>query len=107
MIAAVPVSILNARQEWAEGQRRLESLRGDRVLYARLHANLDVLTEELRRRVGATFTLAELATAYDRAEDWARDVLVERGAPGWPLHLTLVLDAAFQLYARGAVDYRP
>ena len=107
MIAAMPVSLLNARQEWAEGQRRLEALRADRVLHARLLANLEVISEELRRRVGATFTLAELAAAYDRSEDWGRHVLEERGAPGWPLHLTLVLDAAFQLYARGAVDYRP
>ena len=107
MIAAVPASIINARQQWEEGQRRLETLRGDRVVYARLLGNLDIVTEELRRRVGATFTLGDLAAAYDRGEDWTRDVLEERGAPGWPIHLTLVLDAAFQLYARGAVDYRP
>ena len=37
----------------------------------------------------------------------ARAVLEERGAPGWPAQLTLVLDAAFGLYARGASDYRP
>jgi hypothetical protein len=103
----VPVSILNARQQWEEGLRRLESLRGERPLYGRLHANVDLVTEELRRRVGATFTLAELASAYERSEDWTRQILEERGAPGWPLHLTLVLDAAFQLYARGASDYRP
>jgi hypothetical protein len=107
MIAAVPPSLLNARQQWEEGQRRLESLRADRLLYGRLLANVDLVTEELRRRVGATFTLAELATAYERAEDWTRHILEERGAPGWPIHLTLVLDAAFQLYARGASDYRP
>jgi hypothetical protein len=107
MIAAVPASILNARQQWEEGQRRLESLRADRLLYSRLHANVDVVLEELRRRVGATFTLAQLATAYERGEDWTREILEERGAPGWPIHLTLVLDAAFQLYARGASDYRP
>ena len=107
MIAAVAPSLLNSRQQWEEGQRRLASLRDDRVLYARLHANVDVVLEELRRRVGATFTLAQLAAAYERAEDWTREILEERGAPGWPIHLTLVLDAAFQLYARGASDYRP
>jgi hypothetical protein len=107
MIAAVPPSLLNARQQWEEGQRRLESLRADRLLYGRLLANVELVTEELRRRVGATFTLAELATAYERAEDWTRHILEERGTPGWPIHLTLVLDAAFQLYARGASDYRP
>ena len=101
------VSLLNARQEWEAGQRRLEALRSDRALQARLLANVELVTEELRRRLGASFTLAELAAAYGRAEDWARDILEERGAAGWPVHLTVVLDAAFHLYARGAVDYTP
>jgi len=28
-------------------------------------------------------------------------------APGWPARATTAQDAAFYLYARGAVDYRP
>jgi hypothetical protein len=100
-------SLVNARQEWEAGLRRLESLRADRVLHARLLANVDLVTDELRRRVGGSFSLDELAAVYSRAEDWARDILEERGAPGWPIHLTVILDAAFQHYARGAVDYRP
>jgi hypothetical protein len=103
----VAVSLLNARQEWEAGARRLESLRRERILYPRLLANLEIVTAELRRRVGGSFTLTELVETYARAEDWARDVLEERGEPGWTIHLTLVLDAAFHLYASGASDYRP
>jgi hypothetical protein len=69
---------------------------------------LEVVTDELRKRVGQTFTLEELATAYGRADDWARAAVEERAAtPGWPRTLALVQDAAFHLYQRGAVDYKP
>ena len=45
---------------------------------------------------------------YDRAEAWVRDAVSEHAAtPGWPRTLALVEDAAFHLYQRGAVDYKP
>ena len=66
------------------------------------------MTEELRRRVGGTYTLAQLAQAYAASEKWAREAVEERaGSPGWVRTLALVSDAAFHVYARGAVDYRP
>ena len=74
----------------------------------RLAAQLEVVTGELRRRIGQTFTLEELVAIYDRAEAWVRDVVSEHAAtPGWPRALALVEDAAFHLYQRGAVDYKP
>ena len=52
--------------------------------------------EELRKQVGQTFTLAELADAYRDADRWAREVVEERApSPGWPRDLALVLAAAF------------
>jgi hypothetical protein len=54
--------------------------------------------------VGQTFTLAELTEAYDDADRWLLDVL---GAGPGATHLALVEDAAFHIYARGAVDYAP
>jgi hypothetical protein len=37
-----------------------------------------------------------------------RDVVEERApGPGWPRTLSLVQDAAFHVYQRGAVDYAP
>jgi hypothetical protein len=94
------------RHEWEEAARRLEAERSDRARYERLLQQIEVVTEELRKNVGQTYTLAELADAYRDAERWARDA-VETRAPssGWPRDLSLVLAAAFHGYQRGAVDY--
>jgi hypothetical protein len=102
------IGLETARQEWEEALRRVEAERGDRTRYTRLLAQVDVVTDELRRRVGQTFTLGELAAAYADAETWAREAVSERAAtPGWPRDLTTALGAAFQTYQRGAVDYEP
>jgi hypothetical protein len=104
----VAVGLDTARREWRDGSARLEGAREDRVRYRRLLEQLDVVNDELRRRVGQTFTLAELASAYDEAEPWARQAVELRApSPGWPRDLTLVLGAAFDRYQRGAVDYAP
>ena len=72
------------------------------------HRHLRVLTDELRKRVGSTFTLRELADEYGRADDWARDAVAERAThPGWLSSFAIVEGAAFHLYSRGAVDYEP
>jgi alcohol dehydrogenase class IV len=96
------------RREWEEGYRRFAAASRDPVASERLHAQLEVVLDELRRRVGQTFTLQELAAAYERADKWVREAVSERAAtPGWPRTLSIVEDAAFYLYQRGAVDYRP
>jgi hypothetical protein len=97
-----------ARQHWEDGRRRIERARSDPAAYARLSAQVELVAAELRRRVGLTFTLAELAAAYDGADDWARVVLEdarEEGEP--PAETATITDAAFHLYARGASDYTP
>lgn len=97
-----------ARQQWEEGNRRFESYSADPELYIRLLDQLEVATEELRKRIGETFTLAELADAYSASDHWLRDAVEDRvEAPGWERQLSLVQDAAFHLYARGATDYSP
>ena len=97
-----------ARQEWEEGSRRLEAAREDRRRYGQLLEYLELVLDELRRRIGQTYTLAELVVAYGESERWAREVLEERAAaPGWPRDLTVVLAAAFDAYQRGAMDYEP
>ena len=98
------VVVEHARQQWAEGHRRLQSHASDRALYNRLYAQVELLLAALARRLGQTFTLAELAAAYRDTDRWATDVL----APGSGAdHRATVEDAAFHLYARGAVDYSP
>jgi hypothetical protein len=68
------------------------------------------VVDELRRRVGQTFTLDELADAYSGAEDWVREVVVREAdlrARAGLRDTALVQDAAFGQYARGATDYAP
>jgi hypothetical protein len=104
----VTVVIDVVRREWEDGYRRFEAASRDPLAADRLRAQLDVVTDELRRRIGQTFTLEQLAVAYERADAWARDAVSEHAAtPGWPRTLALVEDAAFHLDQRGAVDYAP
>ena len=97
-----------ARHQWQDGIRRVESMRADRRRYADRMAQVDVLVNALRQRVGQVFTLEELADSYDGADDWARAVLDEADPEAPPVaEAGTVADAAFHLYARGATDYRP
>jgi hypothetical protein len=96
------------RGEWQDGYRRFQHLSRERVAAERLTLQLDVVTDELRKRVGQTFTLEQLAHMYRGADQWARDAVSERApTPGWPRTLAVVQDAAFHLYQRGALDYSP
>jgi hypothetical protein len=96
------------RREWQESHRRFEQLVRDPVAGLALLDQLEIVTDELRKRVGQTFTLAELAAAYRGAERWTRDAIAERApSPGWPRTAALVEDEAFYRYQSGAVDYVP
>lgn len=99
-----------SRQQWADAARALECEAVDPARYRQLCAIVDVVVDELRKRVGTSFTLDELLEAYDRADDWVRE-LVADSLPPEPrvsgADAVLVLDAAFHRYARGAGDYRP
>jgi hypothetical protein len=99
------VEVQLARRQWEEGSRRFdEESKSD----PRLLAAFEVVTDELRKRVGQTFSLDQLARAYAHADDWSRTAVAEQAPfPGWPRSVTLVQDAAFHAYARGATDYVP
>lgn len=98
----------SSRRDWEEAFRRYETELRDPVQAERLREQLTLLREELRKRIGSTFTLAELADEYRGSEVWAREVVSERApAPGWPRTLSTVEGAAFHLHSRGAVDYEP
>lgn len=100
--------IESARRDWDDGYRRfLEAAAQPAAAHPR-HRELEVVTDELRRRVGGTFTIAELSEAYRGAEAWSRNAVEERAfTPGWPRTLAIAIDAAFHLYSRGAMDYTP
>jgi hypothetical protein len=95
-----------ARQQWAESYERL--LKAPSGVDPRVSEQMETVTAELRRRVGGSFTLTELAATYEDSERWTMAVISERCyRPGWIRTASSAADAAFHLYARGARDYRP
>jgi hypothetical protein len=96
-----------ARFSWDEGLARLAAPAPDAVARARRRI-VAAVEDELRRRVGPTFTLAELARVYDGASSWYLD-LAARVAPREPAAWdpAVALDAAFAAYSRQAADGRP
>lgn len=98
------VDVELARHQWSDGYRRLRELSGDPAS-GRVHDGVEAVTAELRRRLGGTYTLEELAEVYASSDDWVREAIEERS--GVARSSSLAGDAAFYLYARGAVDYAP
>jgi hypothetical protein len=93
-------SVENALFQWEEGERRVrDAPDADR---ARLERARGAVLDELRRRLGSSFTVAELASAYGNGVDWAADLAGAQGVGG---DAAWVVDAAFSRYAREAVDF--
>jgi len=59
----VSADVESARLEWELAYRDVAAMTNDPVLEDRVRSQLEVITTELRRRVGGTFTLRELADA--------------------------------------------
>jgi hypothetical protein len=110
LLGPLALVIDSARHQWEDGARALRAQSGNRARYAQLLDLVDAVRDELRKQLGQRFTLADLAALHARADDWGRD-LVARSLPPDPqvglADSTLVLDAAFHLFARGALDYVP
>ena len=104
------MSVATARHQWEEGTRRLAEEGLDTARSRHLAVLVEAVVDELRRRVGQRYTLAELAAAYEGAEDWVREVVVRSAGPKFRAGIrdtAVVQDAAFGRYALGASDYRP
>ena len=67
------------------GYRRFElASRDDGSRRSASASQFDVISAELRRRVGGTFTLAMLAACYAGSDAWARQAIEEQApTPGW------------------------
>ena len=90
----------NALFQWEEGERRLRDVPElDRL---RLERAAAVVLDELRRRLGSSFTVEELADLYGAGPDWAGDLAAAAGAPG---DASWVVDATFARYAREAANF--
>lgn len=93
----------NALFQWEEGLRALHAIddprerrQADRVVAA--------VQDELRRRIGPTFSAAELAELYGRGTDWCLQVALDT-VPRMETDPQSLADAAFWLYLRGATDF--
>ena len=105
-ISGMSRSVELARQQWATSYERL--LKAPSGMDERVSEQMETVTAELRRRVGGSFTLTELAATYEDSERWTLTAISERcSRPGWIRTASSATDAAFHLYARGARDYRP
>jgi hypothetical protein len=102
-LIAMPYPLENALFQWEEGMRTLRAIEDarERRLADRVVA---AIQDELRRRVGPTFTAAELADLYGRGTDWCLQVAMDI-APGLAADSRALADAAFWLYLRGASDF--
>jgi len=90
----------NALFQWEAGIDRLReleasgTLRGDQVTVP--------VREELRRRLGATFSAEDLAELYGAGTDWAAQLPgIDPGLPD----LQDLVDAAFWLHLQAAGDF--
>ena len=93
---------------YLEGDRRLRASSSDPVDYETLMAQVEAVTEALRRRIGEHFSLAQLAGVYGGDDGWVYEAVAERAdRPGWTAKVSVAQDAAFHRYARGATDYTP
>ena len=93
-----------ASEQWQAGLRRLEDAPFDERPV--LEQVTRQVYEELRRRLGSTFTTEELADLYDAGTGWVSDVAIA-AAPDAPFawDVRVVGDAAFGRYVRNAVDF--
>jgi hypothetical protein len=99
----VPYPLENALFQWEEGWRELQAIDDPK---ARRLADrvVEAMREELRRRIGPTFTAAELAELYGSGTDWALQVAIDV-APAAEGSAQSLADAAFWAYLRGALDF--
>lgn len=98
------MSFDSAVQQWREGLRRLDdSPPHERPALERV---TERVYEQLRRRLGSTFTLDELADLYDDGTSWTLDLAAQVApAAPWAWDQRIVADAAFGRYMREAVDF--
>jgi hypothetical protein len=96
----MPYAVENALFQWREGERRLADM--PEPARADLERAVDTVVDELRKRLGSSFVLDELADLYGEGTDWATE-LAGRSAAG--TDSAAVVDAAFARYAREASNF--
>jgi hypothetical protein len=96
----VSYAVENALYQWREGERRIANT--PEPAQADLQAAAESVVEALRRRLGSSFVVNELASLYGEDTDWALEI-ARRNRAG--TDAASVVDAAFALYVREAKDF--
>lgn len=93
-------TVENALFQWEEGEARIRQ--ADDREGRELDRAAQLVAGELRRRLGGSFTLAELVSLYGEGTDWANDLVQRRflGTDG-----TAAVNAAFLRCARDSADF--
>lgn len=94
-----------ARHQWEEGRRTLQRAPGASA--ALLAAQVEVVSAQIVSRLGQVFTLADLVAVYGGADRWSLAAIHDALPDGVPAQAAAVADAAFEIAARRASDYRP
>jgi hypothetical protein len=92
--------------DWEEGFRRIQQTRGDAQRNRMAGRAVTAVQDELRKRLGSRFTVAELVELYRERGD----LLCDAGAAALPrgadlTDVSAACDAAFYLYMREAQDF--
>jgi hypothetical protein len=96
----------NAVLQWEEGYRRLEEMRTEPPIYRALGRAVLIVQDELRKRLGSSFSVAELVALYRDGTDWTLDLaMTARPDDLGRWDPTIAADAAFYLYMREAADF--
>lgn len=88
--------VQSALFQWQDGARRVQQAPEDE------DRAVTAVVDALRRRLGSTFTLDELAELYADGVDWAWEIASRRVTGG---DASAAVNAAFFRYAREATDY--
>ena len=96
----VAYTIENALFQWEEGEARIRDAEGAEA--RELDRAAGMVVDELRARLGGTFTLGELAELYGEGTDWVRDEVQRRF---FDTDVTAAVNAGFLRYARRSSDY--
>jgi len=96
----MPYAVEDALFQWEEGEQRVREAEASGR--GALERALAIVHDELRRRLGSSFAIEELAGLYGSGVDWAW-TLAERAYAG--AEAAWVVDAAFARYAREAKNF--
>lgn len=89
-----------ALYQWREGEQRLRE--ASPLEQPALERAAGAVGDELRRRLGSSFMVAELAVLYSHGTEWAESIAARHRAGG---DTAAVVDAAFGRYAGEARDF--